>query len=187
MSNKRNWLIGNGETGSKLYLYRYGDECLDITGGWGITYQSSCTVTKEIDHISWVVSNGTMQQGWIYPVNKIDFSQYHMLHIDFEDYITNRNTSEFILWATSSRNASPYNDSSVVTNLLRTNQGSNGNYYKYKRNYDFTVENMKEFHTNYSWVTLDLSELEEPYYFGVGHYSDYSQTGYANIYEIWLE
>ena len=133
-----------------------------------------------------------MQQAFYHTVNKIDFSVWDTFHIDFEDYITNGNTSEFMFWASSSRTTRCYNESGKFCDILRTNNGSKGNYYKNKRNLDFSVTNYMEFDANLSngntWLQGNqLYTIANPYYLAVGHYSDYSQTGYGKVYAIWLE
>ena len=169
----------------RLYLYNYGDECVDVTGGWGVIYQSNKTLTKESDHLLWTPSSGTMQHAWIYTMNTIDFSPWSMLHIDFEDYITNGNTSQFYIWASTDRTSRAYNDTGKVFTVLDTNYGRSMDSYKYKRNYDFTYDDYLAIRPNDT--KPDLSQYTTPYYLGIGHYSDYSQTGYAKIYEVWLE
>ena len=181
----KKFMFSNTEDYGKLYLYKYGDECVRVTGGWGVIYQSNKTITKESDHLLWTPSSGTMQHAWIYTMNTIDFSKFSELHIDFDDSITNGNTSQFYIWASTNRTARSYNDSGRVFEVLATNYGSRGNHYKFKRNYDFSYDNFLEFYT--TGTKPDLSQYTTPYYLGIGHYSDYSQTGYAKIYAIWLE
>ena len=58
------------------YLYNNGDECTDITGGWGSVGNCTKTVTKNDDSISATFRGKTSSNtyGCLYTVNKIDLT-----------------------------------------------------------------------------------------------------------------
>lgn len=182
----KKFLFGNTSDSGRLYLYKYGDECINVTGGIDITYNNNCTLTKESDHLHWVnASSGIMQYSVIHTHNKLSLDgTYHAVHIDFEDYITISNVSYFGGGMNQTNDTRPYNDSNLIR-LGGTSSGIGGTYFKNSRFTDISWYDANYEYDNSSAV--DLKTVIGEYYFYLHHYSDYSQTGYANIYAIWLE
>ena len=172
-------------TPQRLYLYRNGDECTSVTGGLDITYNENCTLTKETNCLRWTPSSGTKQYSCLHSHNKITLDgTYSAVHIDFEDYITVSNVSYFSSGFNSTNDTRPYNDSNVIWSGS-TASSSNRSRFKNQR---FTDLNLYEADVAYNnGSPVDLINTFGEYYFYLVHYSDYSQTGYANIYSIWLE
>lgn len=73
-------------TNNKLYLYKDGDECVDITGGWDISHTTRGVFTKESDGILLNVADTTWAQSYelAFPKNNVDRTEYKTLHLEFE-------------------------------------------------------------------------------------------------------
>ena len=69
----------------RLYLYRAGDECVDVTGGW--TYFRYNDITKYPDHIHIEGSHGGSGYG-IITTKAINLSGFHKICLDTEWAIT---------------------------------------------------------------------------------------------------
>lgn len=169
-------------TPPRVYLYNNGDECVSVTGGWDILSGSNCVVTKETDHLLWTPSSGTVQSRYITTNNPISFSGKPLaVYLDFEDYVTISNVSYFILELTEVKGSS-----SNKIKIGATANGIGGTHFKNQR---FTNSNTYEDSVEYDqgWDIHSLEDISGNYYLNINHYSDYSQTGYAKIYAIWLE
>lgn len=80
----------NKNGSSKLWLYRTGDEMIDVTGGWvestGVPFEGG-TVTKNSDNITIVENSATTNFfKQVYTVNKIDLTNYKYLYVEY-DYV----------------------------------------------------------------------------------------------------
>ena len=179
----------------RLYLYRYGDECIDVTGGWEVTNTRNMTCTLESNHISFIpnTSGSQARDATLHTVNAFNFLQnYDSLHMCFEDYITNSHISQFRIKVSLNRNDSASNDSLAYANIGVTEVGTNYHYTKNQLFEDFdTYRDPWILNTNVVYNN-DLSKLSDlptgnNYYISLAHASNYSQTGYAKIYAIWLE
>ena len=164
----------------RLFLYRYGDQCVDVTGGWEITHARNMTCTLESDHISFVASSNFNNGATLYTVNKLDLTQYDSIHVAFEDHITTYQISTIQFKVTDDRSD---NDAS---NKAYASVGLTGS--------DSSVKNklFKDFDTYRDYVDsrwnvdMKLNETHESY-LGVLYVSNYYVSGYAKVYAIWLE
>lgn len=62
-----------------LWLYKGGDECVDVTGGWG--FAGTATVQKNSNNL--YISSISYSSGSFTTTKAIDFTQYSKLRIDF--------------------------------------------------------------------------------------------------------
>ena len=69
------------ERPEKLYLYRDGDECTDVTGGWYPWAESDVTINMESDHIQIVKVGTKWQLAQLCCRNPADLAKYHTMHI----------------------------------------------------------------------------------------------------------
>ena len=165
-------------------MYNNGDECIDVTGGWNIVDHINVTVTKESNYFYFVKSSGTTQNGGLITQNKIDFSGWESLHMDFEDCVTISNTSEVRVNCCESNSSTSNTTYWLLSNTYGNNaQGQTKN----KRFRDFTYLDFIRYNNRTPWYSIIGDYVTTPQYVYAGHYSDYSQTGYAKIYAIWLE
>lgn len=75
----------NVETFGKIYLYNYGDECEDITGGWtGGTEQTRGRYRKGDDYLYIGYSSSGVSASYVKTNNTIDFSDYKKLYIHYK-------------------------------------------------------------------------------------------------------
>lgn len=65
----------------KLVLYDNGDQCNDITGGWGVIKQTAAISSNTLDVYS-SVQNGTYQ-GIVCTKNKIDVTEYTKVNLEY--------------------------------------------------------------------------------------------------------
>lgn len=185
----KKFMFSNTEDHGKLYLYKYGDECVKVTGGLQVTIQNNCTITKNSDNLEWRPSSGTMQYACIHSVNLIDWTKlgYKTIHLDFEDHITVTNVSYINISASKTRDTRPYNDGSSIHTEIGFARNGIGTP-QIDRTFDFNATDHSLTARNNTNLSNGIANLGlEPRYFGIWHYSDYSQTGYAKIYAIWLE
>ena len=74
----------NIEKIDKVYLYKYGDECEDITGGWaGVQEQARGRFRKEADYMFVGYSSSGTSASYAYTVNTIDFRDYEKLYVHY--------------------------------------------------------------------------------------------------------
>lgn len=108
----------------KLWLYREGDECEEVTGGWVLSYgdagQQSTTLTKNADsmYISYTSGAGAGKSGGCGTKNLIDLTEYSKCYAEVSgiggtaDYnfnlaASNTNTGDGTGYATESVKATP--------------------------------------------------------------------------------
>lgn len=163
-------LLSNNKYANRQYLYNYGDEYVNFTGGWSIGSYDVCEVSKESDHFSWVKGSGFHHYGVIHTNNKIHFDNetYLAVYFDFEDYIPNSLGASLSVYLSNNPNDGGY----VI--------GSEGaSEYKNQRFYELDVTNIN---------TIDLSTIPSgDYYVYVKHDSYGGQEGYCNLYAMWIE
>ena len=148
---------------SVLWLYREGDECIDVTGGWtGNTYDGRGSVAKNSDHLSAVTNNAPYANAGFCTNELIDFTGYHTLNIEYElsgkvsgnffGFSSSKPTSNDDIWSFSSGNA--------VT--VSTNNGK---------------------------LSLDISSFSGSFYVRYASRHTSSEYGSSNwkAYNIWLE
>ena len=91
------------KTKERIYLYKEGDECIDITGGWEgvkitdiismdgtVAYVGQLpSITKNADHIySKLTHSSAMAAGALSTANMIDLSKYSTLRMDLSGYFS---------------------------------------------------------------------------------------------------
>lgn len=76
----------------KLWLYRDGDECEDVTGGWKsvgckitTVYSPQTPTLIKNDTNMYVEQYGAMKSGYIAPQNMVDMSECSKIFIEFEN------------------------------------------------------------------------------------------------------
>ncbi len=75
----------NIEKFDRVYLYKYGDECVDITGGWtGGNEQSRGRFRKEADYLFMGYTSSGGSEAHMSTNNIIDFSNYKKLYVHYK-------------------------------------------------------------------------------------------------------
>ena len=111
----------------KLWLYRDGDECEEVTGGWSqntnwihgsYTFSGSKTLIKNDDNlylpsVSADASNATA-------ANKINFSNYNTLYIELENVGNGSDSSPYLLIADSVGQVNQFADMVTSTRNVYT-------------------------------------------------------------------
>lgn len=187
----KKFMFSNTEDHGKLYLYKYGDECVRITGGYEVTYESYCTITKESDHLRWTLSSGSglMQQATVTTINKLRFDgTYKDLHIAQLNNMSTSNVNYTRFELSDYRTERAYNNNETYI-LGETNTNVLGG--KNVLHPDLNITGYFRDNTNYcSHLTnkvYDISNIGGEWYFVIYHYVDYYQSGNMNVYAVWLE
>lgn len=146
----------------KLWLYKYGDECEDVTGGWDISGktwsgQSVQSHTKNSSDIAISKSSSTSYVRCITTNNKINLANLSRL-------VINANIS------------ATYGSGALVTSASSTNL-------KYDASGNSLIGAITT--TGSQDYTFDISSLSDSRYLDIACYTSYYATG--NIYKIWLE
>lgn len=78
-----------------LYLYKEGDKCVDVTGGWksGFTYRSG-SITFNSDHIDITTIAGVRT---IVPNKKINVTKYKKLYVQFTANCNDKTPNNFFI------------------------------------------------------------------------------------------
>lgn len=150
-----------------LYLYKEGDECIDVTGGWkgALTYSNSYWAGGQgigtfNDSYVKLKTNASRSLKRMATVNKIDVSKYNTLYVEL-----NQKTS-----------TSSYGGTQLLVLKYLSEQTN------------WTTASVKATATGVKGVySIDLSNLNSSYYIGVSATVDYSGLVEADIYKIWLE
>ena len=67
-----------------LYLYNNGDQCVSVTGGWGLSKQSAAvSVTFDEDHITLTASGLSNVGSGIFTTNEINTGNHTKLYIEY--------------------------------------------------------------------------------------------------------
>ena len=169
------------------YLYNYGDECTKVTGGWSIVNGSSCTLSKESDHLNWVNARTTTgyvpeyihQVGVFRTAEKITFDSnlYSALYLDFEDNISRWNGYQSYLRVYLSKDDSNYPGKDAIE-LGGIWEGPYKNQRFYRLN--ATDEPIRSTPIVFSNIPTDQ------YYVYVVHYTDFEESGTCNVYAMWF-
>lgn len=149
-------------TANRLYLYKAGDECRDITGGInyapmvvgsnGSAYPED-TVTKHSDNIYLKCSN--QYQASIATANKVDVSIFSKLCANLSNY---------------------------------GNSTSNGyKYFGLYNAYNAKTGSVAEAFLANGVIELDVSNITGSYYVAIALNSAYGYAAHINVHEIWLE
>lgn len=142
----------------KLYLYNKGDECTDITGGWGgtnpSTYFRTGTVTKNADNIK--VSISSMQSIYAHTTNKIPLTDINTIYAHILG-VSNVNNSKIV---TVFAVGTSIGGSDAANYVLSSS--SNG------------------------YVRIDVSKLEGDYYVYFKAASE-TNSAYINFDEVYME
>ena len=151
------------EMSYKLYLYREGDECENVTGGW-IANNFEVTPTKNDDHLS-LVSTGNLYSGGTFTtVNQIDITNFSYLKIEYIFSGTNKKSFFAV------RTSQIVDNNTVETDIeKRVSVSITGSQTK--------VQDI-----------MDVSDLTGSYFVELAtrnHADAYSST--FNIYKVWLE
>lgn len=177
--DKMSDLIGKvdllGDYTEKLYLYKDGDECIDITGGieilfkWEVAnYGNESFGTKYSNYIRLEANGVTSQESGIgaYTANKIDLTEYSRLC--FEYLSENFAHSYGVMFSASSdKPTSCYKGDNKVAYVFETKDPTN----------------------KITTLTIDISRITGSYYIsGVARASGATTCNAdLNIYKIWLE
>ena len=131
--DKMSDLIGKvdllGANPEKLYLYKYGDECVDVTGGW-VNTVSNMENTEE----GLVITNSTYYST-VYPNNMVDLSEFNTLCMEYKlTYGTgvilatsknkNSNVGAHLISSTWDNSNVPLNEFRVIRNNINSLSGS---------------------------------------------------------------
>ncbi|MBQ5659232.1 MAG: hypothetical protein IIV02_06900, partial [Peptococcaceae bacterium] len=171
-------MIGvNSAVPDRTYLYNSGDECTDVTGGWGFyayakqLYLASNTSISKGSESMTITSKGTSSSGGygvLYTTNKIDLTNVTTFHLD-----------GFVTPAT----IGTYSAMMILTDKPSDSltNGVDGILKKSKNIY--TITSRQD-------ITLDVSDISGEYY--VGFYCAQtdlraSYTGKLTIHNIWLD
>ena len=85
------------ETDNKLYLYNYGDECIDVTGGWRNgpyirgNEQNRSAIKNETEMILIAKHYNGASTTSMCTVNPIDLSEYRYIYVDCDYSTSNTN------------------------------------------------------------------------------------------------
>lgn len=69
---------------SKLYLYRDGDECEDVTGGWTAKSAGNASFTKDGTRLIAYGGSNSTSYGKFYTVNKVDVTGWNKLKVTID-------------------------------------------------------------------------------------------------------
>ena len=164
---------------NKLYLYKNGDECTSISGGWALQtntfyqtkYGGKNTSTKEADHLSIKLARTNTESasyiGGFATKATVNCGQYKKVCIEYT--ITDANTSAY------------YYGVLGVSTTANADLGINGYPEPYIRKSNTIV-------TQKSILELDVSSITDNRYIYVfGHViSSYASITF-NVYKVWLE
>lgn len=140
------------------YLYNKGDECKDITGGWGgtnpSTYFGTGTVTKNADNIN--VSISSMQSIFAHTINKISLTGINTIYAN-------------ILGASNP-------DSNRVVSVFAVGTTLGGSYAAIA-----SIDSSTK-----GYISIDVSALEGDYYVYF-RISSETYSAYVNFDEVYME
>jgi hypothetical protein len=147
---------------TKTYLYKQGDECAAITGGWALknTYGSG-TYTEYADHMfiqALTGDNGYINAG---TANMIDVTNYNTLYIDLDATVSGGGANTAVYVGTTINPASWSFSAAFITNTSKSRQV----------------------------VAVDVSALTGNHYIVIqsSRQSAAGQTSLLNVYNVWLE
>lgn len=142
-----------------LYLYKEGDECVNITGGWTIQNvmgRTPKTIEKQTNRL--YVDSASDAIGIFKTLNAISLSNYNKLCVDFECTIT---PSTYAKTSFEVRDGNDFTSNSVIA------------FYK------TTISVSRQV------VEIDISNITSSLY--IGSYTNHYTQNSTSIYNIWLE
>lgn len=178
---------GEGKALINTNLYNYGDECTALTGGFTLidftgNSASYCTATKNSDSLTLALANGnssTWRKRGFGSANKIDFSNYNKLYVEYDCVSSLSGNSKALVGAniaisSSLKSSDNYmehlDDTITVIELDESNQGSAG------------------INCNGNVVSVDISDVNTTAYLAIYATQGLSSGSYnATIKRVWLE
>lgn len=149
----------------KLWLYREGDECDDVAGGWVKSGYSrgSATLTKNADNMTLSCTASGNQTATVLTANKIDVTDYSNVCIEFE-YTNSTSYGMYIFGVTSSTANTALNASTTVALYAKDNIYSDSGIAK-----------------------IDVSDVSGEYYIGASNDRWTSGNAKLIVKNVWLE
>lgn len=158
-------LLGNYDDG-KLWLYKEGDECSSVTGGWikGHVYNTTSTTNfvKNADNITLTSSSNTRVT--CLTSNLINVKGYSKLNV--EVMVTSKGTSCIRVAVSTNKNTNCENTSGDIAKSATWQE-------------NMTLNSRKV-------ISLDISNANTSCYIGIANQSN-SGTLKFNIFNVWLE
>lgn len=157
---------------STLYLYKAGDKCVDITGGWDIVHSgSTAQVAWNTDNVVLSQADGTYSGSYrtlIFTTNAIDLSQYSKVCFDMSvvDGRTSNNLDHVHFGAASAKAVTTFQD--TVDGVIE---------------YEGNVASGSNISTDRKIFYVDIANCTDTLYIGIHNYNMVTTT----IYNIWLE
>lgn len=156
---------------SKLYLYRDGDECEGITGGWtasGYSFANSNGISRTVvaatknENNMFVNGTGAGKAGIVGTTSPIDFSKYSTLYIEALSHGESSTDQSMQCVINSSKNV--MSSSAILNKSLNSNLGAYNVQYVY---------------------SIDISSISETAY--LAFVAENSSSRYGYVYKVWLE
>lgn len=156
----------NSSVKQKTYLYKAGDQCSSITGGWSTTlslpswyWPTVKPATFNSDHIQFYASGSRVTSGSA-TKNKISLKNYKKLYVDAKPV---RMTASYAHMSFSLYNYTSEQDGWSAASI------------------SFNIDNTRKVYE------LDLSNYNDSYFIGGLTTSDHSGTTELIVYNVWLE